>query len=172
MSRSSSIVCLSRLACKGNRSVPGEAYVASIICRGAPAYLFPRLRKYVRSRHGALASTCPSLQMSSSHSFSVCCVQKMHSSLTNPWAKLAYSAALLLMAAIYILSFKPHRSFGFRKLTPYTLVYYQLCATLTNTKPICNKCALQFYRFALRAFNEDVKHCPRRTIPIQARSLT
>jgi len=59
--------------------------------------------------------------MSSSHSFLVCCVQKMHSSLTNPWAKLAYSAALLLMAVMYMLSFKPHRSFGFRKLTPTPL---------------------------------------------------
>ena len=45
----------------------------------------------------------------------------MHSSLTNRGAKLAYWAALLLMAAMYILSFKPHHSFGFRKLTPTPL---------------------------------------------------
>ncbi len=45
----------------------------------------------------------------------------MHSSVTNRGAKLACWTALLLMAAMYILSFRPHRSFGLRKLTPAPL---------------------------------------------------
>jgi hypothetical protein len=54
---------------------------------------------------------------------------------------------------------------------PCTLVYYQPCSSVTNIKPICNKCALQLYRFSLRAFSEDVEHCPRRIIPVQARGF-
>jgi len=102
--------------------------------------------------------------------FGVVAVQKMHSSLTNRGAKLAYWAALLLMATMYIV-FQAASLFRFPQAHSYTLIYYQLCTTLTDIKLICNKRALQVYRFSLRAFSEDVKHCSRRTIPVQARGL-
>ena len=53
----------------------------------------------------------------------------MHSTLTNRRAKLACWTALLLMAAMYILSFKPHRSFGFTPTSLSTTSFVRLSQT-------------------------------------------